>query len=230
MKFSTLLAVAGLAAGLGVAAPAMASNLLVNGDFENTGGTINPFPGTTGYYNVGALPGDYGGGPDHAIPGNFGWSVPVGNVDIVANNASYGTILPTGGQYVLDLVGYGDSGEISQSINTVLNRVYNVRFDYSENGGINGATAEVLAGGGVIGSVTGTHGWQTFTGSFIGNGGAETFAINEQIGGGNAGVFLDNVSVTAVPEPATWAMMAAGLALMGAALRTRKGAGVTAAV
>ena len=42
-------------------------------------------------------------------------------------------------------------------------------------------------------------------------------------GGGNAGVFLDNVSVTGgVPEPAAWAMMLIGFSGLGALLRRRR--------
>lgn len=40
---------------------------------------------------------------------------------------------------------------------------------------------------------------------------------------------LDNLSVTAVPEPGTWAMLIAGMAMTGAALRRRRGANVVAA-
>jgi len=43
-------------------------------------------------------------------------------------------------------------------------------------------------------------------------------------GGDNIGPILDNVSldISAVPEPATWAMMIGGFALAGAAMRRRK--------
>ena len=35
-------------------------------------------------------------------------------------------------------------------------------------------------------------------------------------------VLLDGVSITAVPEPSTWAMMIGGLGLVGVAMRRRK--------
>ncbi len=38
------------------------------------------------------------------------------------------------------------------------------------------------------------------------------------------GVALDNISVTAVPEPETYAMLLAGLGLVGAAVRRRRSA------
>ena len=49
-----------------------------------------------------------------------------------------------------------------------------------------------------------------------------TFAVTETVGGDNAGIVLDNISVsTAVPEPASWALMVAGFGLVGFAYRRR---------
>ncbi|HEX5343453.1 MAG TPA: PEP-CTERM sorting domain-containing protein, partial [Duganella sp.] len=41
-------------------------------------------------------------------------------------------------------------------------------------------------------------------------------------GGDNVGALLDNVVITSVPEPTTYAMLLAGLGLMGAAARRRR--------
>ena len=41
-------------------------------------------------------------------------------------------------------------------------------------------------------------------------------------GTGNGGVFLDDISVVAAPEPAAWAMMLFGFGLVGSALRRRR--------
>ena len=95
-------------------------------------------------------------------------------------------------------------------------------FEYSSNNGINNPIAAVVNGTDVIGNVTGSHQWQTFTGSFVGTGAPSTFAINETFGGNNAGVFLDNVSVSAAPEPATWVMLLLGVGGVGAAMRMSK--------
>ncbi len=196
---------------LAMAGSASAANLLANGNFENTG-----FGGTSGYYNLG--PG--GSGADHGIPSDFGWSVPVNNVDIVANGV-YGPYLASGGAYSLDLVGYGSTGAIEQSFNTVAGKTYQVTLDYSSNNGINGPTADITVDGSSIGTLTGTHSWKSFSTTFVGDGNPATFEIAEVIGGGNAGVFLDNISVAAVPEPAAWALMIGGLGLTGFALRRR---------
>lgn len=207
--FLTAVAVAGIAG----TAPARAVERIVNGGFENTG-----FGATSGYYNLGT------GGDNHAVPPDFGFSVPVNNVDIVANGV-YGPALAGGGAYNLDLVGYGSTGAIAQSIRTVAGATYKVSIAYSSNNGISGPTADVTFNGGTIGLVTGTAAWQTFTTTFTGTGGFATFGINETYGANNGGVFLDNVSVSgAVPEPATWALLLAGFGMTGIAARRRKGA------
>lgn len=54
------------------------------------------------------------------------------------------------------------------------------------------------------------------------NGGSTSFALQDG-GNDNIGVVIDNLSLSvgAVPEPATWAMMIAGFALVGAGARRR---------
>jgi hypothetical protein len=204
-------------AAIATAAPVQAgTNLLVNGDFENTG-----FGGTTGYYNVGPS----GSGADHAVPADFGWSVPVNNVDIVANGA-YGPALADGGAYSLDLVGYGSTGEIEQSIDTVAGKTYTLSLEYAANHGVANPTAAVLVNGQTLGSLTGGATWTQFSATFTGTGAPMTVAFDETYGANNGGVFLDNISVAAVPEPATWAMLILGLGLTGVMLRRRNGLAV----
>ena len=183
-----------------------AANLLSNGDFENTG-----FGGTSSYYSI---PGD------HPIPGDFGWSVPVNNVDIVANGA-FGPVLASGEAYNLDLVGYGSTGAIKQTVATTIGQTYRVTLDYSSNNGINNPTADITANSFTVGTLTGSHSWQSFSGLFTAQSTSTDFQISESFGGGNAGVFLDNISLSAVPEPATWAMMLVGFGMVGFAMRKR---------
>ena len=189
------------------ASPAMAANLLTNGNFENTG-----FGGTTSYYNVGL---------DHAIPSDFGWSVPINNVDIVANG-QYGPALSNGGNYVLDLVGYGSTGAISQLLTTTPGQLYRITLNYVGNSGTPGFTAGISANSAPVGTITSGSTWNTFTTTFTATSGSTLFQISEGIGGGNGGVFLDNIDVSAVPEPATWAMMLAGFGMIWFGLRSRR--------
>jgi hypothetical protein len=200
---------------LTAAAPAAAVNLIVNGDFEDAS-----FGGTTGYYNVG----DPGSGADHPIPPGFGWSVPFNNVDIIANGV-YAANLPTGGAYNLDLVGYGSTGAIAQTFATEAGKVYRISLDYTQNG--SGKTADVVVGTSILTTLEASSAWQSWTTTFVGTGDPTTLVIAEILGGSNAGVILDNISVTAVPEPATWAMLITGFGMVGYGLRRRR-ASVTA--
>lgn len=205
MTFRATLFVTALVAG--IAGPAAAANLIVNGGFENTG-----FGGTGSYYNVGA-------GGDHAVPADFGFAVPVNNVDIIANGV-YAPALAGGGAYNLDLVGYGSTGQIAQTFATKLGKTYAVSLQYAQNG--SGRVADVSVNGTAIGTLIGTGAFQTFNGSFVGTGAPVTFAVTETVGGDNAGIVLDNISVsTAVPEPASWTLMVAGFGLVGFAYRRR---------
>jgi hypothetical protein len=190
------------------ASPAAAVNLIANGGFENTG-----FGGTGSYYNVGTT------GADNPVPGDFGFAVPINNVDIIANGV-FTSSLSGGGAYNLDLVGYGSTGSISQSFATILGKTYKVSVAYTQNGG--GKTADVNVDGSAIGTLVGSGSWQTFTTTFIGTGASTTFDITEVNGGGNGGIVLDNISVSQVPEPAAWAMMLTGFGMLGFAMRRRQ--------
>lgn len=81
-------------------------------------------------------------------------------------------------------------------------------------GSLSGQVLQNVAGGSV-------NSWQHFTGLVNLSGSTVlTFAatgLSDSYGGS-----LDNVSVTAVPEPETFALMLAGLGIMGAVARRRK--------
>jgi hypothetical protein len=201
-----------LAAGLMASANAYAAtNLVTNGGFESaSNGSASG--SNSSYYNIGSAP------ADHAVPMDFGWNVPTNNVDIISYQA-YGPAPTNGGSYGLDLVGYGSTGAISQTLSTVAGQKYNFSFDYSSNPGISDPMAVVSFNGTTVGSVTGGKGWQEFSGAFTGTGSPAAFTFSEAFGGNNGGVFLDNISVSAVPEPATWAMFILGFGAIGWTLR-----------
>ena len=206
-------AAAVLVAGLTVSGAASAANLLTNGGFEA------PNVGGAGYYNLGV---------DHAVPAAFGWTVS-DNIDIVTYGAGYAPTTPAGGggAQAIDLVGYGDgtSGGVSQSFATVAGQTYQFSFDYSHNPGIGGAVANVTLNGGSfqVANSDPSDGWVQYAGSFVATGANTTLAFDNLSGGGNGGLYLDNVSVSGgVPEPATWALMLTGFGLAGATLRRRQ--------
>jgi hypothetical protein len=220
MMFSKIAVAAAL---LVSASAANATNIIMNGGFESPQisdpcCTTAPGNGTVAPWTVG----------------------PNGNVNVV--NGTYGSnngnLAKEGTQY-LDLIGEGGAGSISQSFSTVLNQVYTLTFSYSHNifGGLSdpaplfsanfsvGNLSGQLLGGSVSHS-SGTNtnlDWQTFTGSFVGTGALETLNFtNTSPNTGNAGIFLDAISVSAAPEPATWMMMIGGFGVAGVAMRRRR--------
>ena len=204
-------AAAAVASSLFIATPGSAT-VLTNGGFEQ--------PGVTNSCCI--------TDPTTAIPG---WTVPSGNVNVVNGFFSsnpYKNLAKEGAQY-LDLVGEGTAGSISQTFGTVTGQVYNLSFFFSHNlfSGLQSASADVLINGVLFGSVTHTGGstsdlnWQSFSKTFTASGTSTTLEFLNTKGGENTGVFLDAISVGAVPEPATWAMMLLGFAGVGYSMRRR---------
>jgi len=220
MMFSKIVVAAAL---LVSASAASATNIIMNGGFESP--SISDPCCTTAPGNGTVAP----------------WTVVSGNVNVV--NGTYGSqgtdgnpapnLAKEGTQY-LDLIGEGSAGSISQSFSTVLNQVYTLTFSYSHNifGGSSDPAPSFSAAfsvGNLLGSVTHSSGtnmdldWKTYTGSFVGNGGFETLNFtNTSPTTGNAGIFLDAISVSAAPEPATWMMMIGGFGVAGVAMRRRR--------
>jgi hypothetical protein len=230
----SLLAI-GLAATPALADPAP-GNLILNGDFE-IGGTLQD-----GYYTMDPAGPFVAPAPDglpfniqyNAVIDDFGWTITENNIDLVSNRL-YAVGLAKGGENHLDLIGVGSTGAISQTFTTTAGRPYEVRIDYARNlslidqswaGDIK--TADVLINGASIGTLNATDTWQQFKVRFTGAGAPSPFTIRQTAGGGWAGVLLDNIVVTEVPEPATWMTTIFGFGLMGAMMRNRRRVGALA--
>jgi choice-of-anchor C domain-containing protein len=156
-----------------------------------------------------------------------GWSIDSGSIDHIG---SYWTAQD--GLQSLDLAG-NTNGVISQSFATTANQAYNVSFWVAGNSD-NGSSTK-LGSVGVVGSATqsivfdasnSTHtnmGWVQQNYSFVATGANSTLTFASTAPGGTAyGLALDNVSVAAVPEPESYAMLLAGLGLMGFVGKRRK--------
>ena len=181
---------------------------------------------TNGSFELGTNPGAFT--TVNAINGSAitGWTVSGGSVDYIGTywNASNGV-------RSIDLSG-NNPGTISQTLTGLHNNGrYLLTFDLAGNtdGAPTIKTVNVSAGTGsqsftfdTSGHNRSSLGWTTQTLSFFATGTTATltFASPLNESPGFYGPALDNVQVSAVPEPSTWAMMLVGF--MGLAFLSRR--------
>ena len=200
MKLSQLIQVGAFATIAVFGSANAATNLIINGDFETFSGLF------TGDYSV--------------VTTSSGtlasWTVGGTSIDVIRNQ--YGVI----NGHSIDMLGSPGPGSLSQTFNTTAGGLYSLSFDLSRNGN-DGPTMSVSVGN-LNQTFTGTtptfsHFSQQFT---AGIGSSTTLLFSSANIIANGGAVLDNVSVSAVPEPSTYALMLGGLGLMGFMARRRK--------
>ena len=204
MKITTLFKSSMLAALLsGGSAFAAPVELLVNGSFEATpqaAGSWNNYANLSGWTG-----GQYGIELRNNVQGVAADGVNFIELDTTRNSSFSQTVLTTLGQH------------------------YTLSFQFQDRAGV-AASSQGLSvnwGGSLIGQVNNSlnGGWQTQTYSLIGDGSAMKLNFSAIGVSDSLGTSLDNVSlITAVPEPETYAMLLAGMALVGVAARRRKAA------
>lgn len=162
-----------------------------------------------------------------------GWTVigTTGNdIAWIGNSNAYGLSASDGNNF-LDLTGWQFGGAIgkgvAQTFDTVAGQQYTVSFDLGNsnlfNYGINALTVKAGSLNQVVYSNTYNlnNSWEHRTLGFVAQGPSTTLSFT----GAYARWYyigLDNVTVTAVPEPETYAMLLAGMGLVGAIARRRK--------
>jgi hypothetical protein len=206
MKKITLVAIALLGAS-----PAMAGNIVINGSFEDPGFILNN--STWGQSNTLSgwkqLTGDKFEVQLAKKPGGSG-----------AFNQSY-----DGARY-LEL-NANALGAVEQTLATIAGQSYALSFGYSGRSDAGGnSKAEVYWGNTRIDilDAASNSGWKTFNYTLQASD-SETalrFVSLEPTTNKSFGSYLDGVSVSAVPEPETYAMLLAGLGLMATIARRRK--------
>jgi hypothetical protein len=165
------------------------------------------------------------------------WDVTDGTVDLIREPNNF-VIACSEGSFCVDLNGStGDPGIFStkQTFTFNANDLITVKFDVSgsQRSGLDGVVVALLPDD-PSGTVLANYFELTFNDGFFegklgpaaldaGVGYKLAFAGNDP-DPDNIGLVIDNVSldVSAVPEPASWAMMIAGFGLVGGALRTRR--------
>jgi hypothetical protein len=195
------------------------ANLIVNGGFENPALVTNPAFGPTSYQIL----------PNYVYPGLYGadtvasWTYNggAGLIDTSQGpNAWYGSTSPSGfsgAQYAF----VQNSGTLSQIFTSALAGLTTISWlegSRPEMGGSNGnQTYEVLLNGVPIYTHTTSSGQNFLTVSALGTlvAGQNILEFIGQSQNPDSTVFLDDVSVAAVPEASTWAMMILGFTWLG---------------
>jgi hypothetical protein len=193
-----MLKVASLAAILALLPAAASASVLVNGDFEG---------GLTGWIPSGTV---------SALLGSV-YADGIGTAATPAQRAN--TYAFFGGGNVTD------TNTLTQSFATMIGATYNFSFEAVNVGG--GAQDVSYDFGGETGSTSLSPAnnfslMQTYSGSFVAAGTTSTVSFTNFSFADGTDVALDNVSVTLVPEAATWAMMIIGFGLVGAVSRRRR--------
>lgn len=151
------------------------------------------------------------------------WVVGLTSVDLVSENGGNLIGPAYDGTQFLDLNGTPGPGQITQTFATTPGQLYALTFAYSDNyfaPSAVSASVRVFDGSGdLLGPTTIVHDtaangnldWRVFSGTFLALGSSASLEF-QSLTGGDAGILLDGISITPVPEPSSLV-----LGLLGAA-------------
>jgi hypothetical protein len=208
-----------VAAALGAAwfAPSATAQSLTNGDFETYQGAAGPSSIRTQLSDG-----------DTSVDG---WThgSPNGAYDIYEDDSQDGLTAYNGTHYVSFGHNGTTGGTLSQSFASVLGTIYTLGYHFAEQQGSDptGSSFDVW----IDGVLTGNSGdavynvWNAGSVTFKGTGNMMSILFQDATTSGGAsnlaldGVSLNGSSGSSLPEPGTWAMMLAGMAVAGLAMR-----------
>lgn len=151
-----------------------------------------------------------------------------GNV-YLANGKIYspccGTPVDESNTFVAFGGGNRDSGNLlSTTFNTALGQMYNVSFAFKAFGaGSEALTLSVAGQSFTVNPVADTTlNFSNASFNFLGIGGATMLTVTSS-GIANVDAAIDNITISAVPEPELWAMLILGFGLIGMQMRRRRG-------
>lgn len=155
---------------------------------------------------------------------NGGWTVSGYHAAVDTIGPGWYDVFPGNGHYI-DLDGSWDApGLFSKTLTATAGMTYTATFQLAGNHRGYAADTVAVNFGSASGSYTLSSGdaFGTYSLSFLATSSGPFSLSFKNSGGDYVGALLDNVSVAAVPEPATYGMLLAGLGLVGAVARRRR--------
>lgn len=162
------------------------------------------------------------------LPEVSGWTSSIGLFEIQKSDAQPGFSTAFEGNQYLEINSTMLSS-VSQTLSTIAGQVYNLSFAFAGRADTPGGAesgVQVSFGANPIASITAAANgvWTLYNYTFTALGTSTILAFHsfDPVSASSYGSYLDAVSVSAVPEPETYAMMLVGLGLVGFAARRRK--------